>query len=144
MATEMPHGRALDTDFMFTKLQVDDLEKSAAFYMAVCGLVELQRVEAEIAGRRVSEICYRSTYPGGPMFILAKFHDAPKGHNDELILGFATRNLEAFLARAELAGGSVAEPIQENPRAGLRHAFVRDIEGHLLQVSQPVGQSGSA
>jgi len=139
MPVEMPYGRTLDSDFMFTKLQVDDLEKSAAFYGAVCGLVELQRIDAEITGRRVSEICYRSTYPGGPMFILVKFHDSPKGHNDELILGFATKDLDALLKRAEAAGGSVAEPIQENPQAGMRHAFVRDVEVHLLQISQSMG-----
>jgi lactoylglutathione lyase len=139
MANGAPADRTQDTDFMFTKLLVDDLEKAAAFYASVCGLVELQRLDAEIAGRPVSEICYKPTYPGGPLLILAKFHGAPKPANDELILGFSTKDLESFLKRVEEAGGHVVQQIQQDPRSGLRHAFFEDIEGHLVQISSTMG-----
>lgn len=138
MTSEIPYGRTLDADFMFTKLLVDDLEKSAVFYASVCGLVELHRLDAEITGRKVSEIVYKPTYSGGPMLVLTKFHDAPKPNYDELILGFATKDLEAFLKRVEKAGGCVVEQIQTNPQVGFRHAFIKDAEGHLAQVSQAI------
>ena len=61
MAYEIPHGRTLETDFMFTKLLVNDLEKSAAFYSTVIGLIEMNRMEAEITGRKITEIVYMAT-----------------------------------------------------------------------------------
>jgi len=139
VAYEIPHGRSLDTDFMFTKLVVDDLENSASFYASVCGVVEMQRVEAEITGRKVSEIVYLPTYKGGPMFILAKFHDAPKPAKDEVILGFAATDLDGFAARVEAAGGRVLENGAADNSSGFRHIFVADIEGNVLQVSQALG-----
>ena len=51
MANGVPHGKTLDADFMFTKLQVSDLDKAGAFYTAVFGLVEMHRIDAAIAGR---------------------------------------------------------------------------------------------
>ena len=139
MAYEIPHGRSLDTDFMYTKLLVDDLEKAAAFYASVCGLIEMQRVEAEIIGRKISEIVYLPTYKGGPLFVLAKFKDAPKPANDEVILGFAAKDLEAFAARVEAAGGRVLDKSGADNASGFGHIFVADVEGNVLQVSQSQG-----
>jgi lactoylglutathione lyase len=138
MAYEIPHGRSLDTDFMFTKLLVDDLEAAAAFYTSVCGVIEMHRVEAEILGRKVHEIVYMPTYQGGPMFILAKFSGGPKPASDEVILGFATKDLDALLSRAEAAGGRVLEKSAADHPSGFRHAFVADPEGNPLQISQAV------
>lgn len=135
MAYEMPHAKTLDADFMFTKLVVDDLEKSAKFYESVFGVVEMHRLEAVITGRKVSEVVYQSTYANGPMFILLKFHDAPKAITNELMLGFSTKDMDALLKRAEQAGGRT-EQIQEDPNMGLRTAFIRDPEGHIVQISQ--------
>ncbi|MDD3797578.1 MAG: VOC family protein [Novosphingobium sp.] len=140
MASQIPHGKTLDTDFMFTKLVVKDLARAVDFYSAVIGLVEMNRVEAEIAGRKVSEVVFMPTYPGGPMFILAQFHDMEKPSNDELILGFATKDIDAAVERAVKAGGGVAEPAHEIPGAGgMKVAFVTDPEGHLVQLSQTGG-----
>ena len=139
MANGVPHGKTLDADFMFTKLQVSDLDKAGAFYTAVFGLVEMHRIDAAIAGRGLSEVIYMPTYEGGPMFILAKFHDASKPSTDELILGFATKDLDALLARVETAGGRVVEVIAAGAQSPFRTAFVSDGEGHLVQVSQARG-----
>ena len=77
------------------------------------------------------------TYPGGPMFILAQFHDTQAPAGNELILGFATKDIAGFIARAERAGGRVLEPAREVPGAGgMQIAFVSDPEGHVLQLSQ--------
>ena len=136
MAHQIPHGRTFDADFMFTKLLVNDLDKSAAFYGSVFGLIEMHRVEAEIMGRKISEIVYQPTYAGGPMFILGKFHDTSRPANDELGLGFSTKDMDALLKRVEAAGGSVAQ-VQEG--GGFKNAFVKDTEGHLVQISQAMG-----
>ena len=136
MTNTVPHGSNADAQFSFSKLLVDDLEKTAAFYKSVCGLVEQQRVDATIAGKPISEITFLPTYPGGGSLTLLKFLGAPKPHNDEMILGFTTSDLEAFVDRAKAAGGRVADPIRAMPEHRLRVAFVQDVEGHLIEVVQ--------
>jgi len=137
MATQIPHAKAQDTDFMFTKLQVKDLDRAIAFYTSVVGLVEMNRVEAEIAGRKVTEVVFMPTYAGGPMLILTQFHDTEAPAANELILGLATKDIAEFIARAEWAGGRVLEQPREVPgMGGMQVAFIADFEGHVLQISQ--------
>jgi lactoylglutathione lyase len=123
-------------DFGFTKLVVSDLERSAAFYKAVCGLEESGRVDADIAGRKISEIMLQPTTPGGATLVLLRFHDLPRPASDEVILGFMTPDLEAFLTRTRGAGGRVYEDTKSMPEHGVRVAFVKDVEGHLIEVVQ--------
>lgn len=125
---------ALRTQFGFTKLLVDDLERVAAFYKSVCDLQETVRVESEIAGRRISEIMFAPTGEGAGTFVLLKFLDAPKPTNDEVILGFITTDVDAFIARAVAAGGSVAQAAYDNVEHGVKVGFVKDVEGHLIEV----------
>jgi lactoylglutathione lyase len=122
--------------FGFTKLLVNDLEATAEFYKAVCGLTETARVDAKIGGRPISEILFAPAYQGAATFVLLKFLDAPKPTNDEVILGFSTEDLEAFVERAKAAGGAVVEAPYDNPEHGVRVAFVTDVEGHLIEVVQ--------
>jgi len=122
--------------FGFTKLLVDDLERTAVFYKSVCGLVETVRVTSTIAGRRIDEILFNATGEGGATFALLKFAGAPKPAHDEVILGFVTPDLEAFVQRVGAAGGAVVEGIRTIPEHGVRVAFVTDVEGHLLEVVQ--------
>jgi len=137
MASQIPHAKTQDTDFMFTKLQVKDLDRAVAFYSSVIGLVEMNRVEAEIAGRKVSEVVFMPTYPGGPMLILAQFHDTQSPAANELILGFSTKDIAGLVARAEQAGGRVLEAAKEVPgMGGMQVAFIADAEGHVIQLSQ--------
>ena len=119
--------------FGFTKLLVDDLEKAATFYANVCGLRELARVESEIEGRPIREIMYHPTADAGATFVLLQFMDQPVAGSD-VILGFQTEDVASFVERALAAGGSLADPIKSLPEHGVKVAFVRDVEGHLLEV----------
>jgi catechol 2,3-dioxygenase-like lactoylglutathione lyase family enzyme len=120
--------------FGFTKLLVDDLDRCATFYKDVCGLVETGRVDSSINGRPISEILFAATGEGAGTFVLLKFVGSPKPHNDEVITGFITDDLEAFCARVEAAGGRVTDPIRSQPEHGVKVAFVTDVEGHLIEV----------
>lgn len=120
--------------FHFTKLLVNDLEKSAAFYKSVCGLTEINRVQDTINGRPISEILFEHTKKGGGYLVLLKFLDTDKPVHGEVILGFRTANLEAFLERVRAAGGRVTDEIRSMPEHNLRVAFVEDVEGHLIEV----------
>lgn len=122
--------------FGFTKLLVNDLDRTAAFYKSVCGLVEIARVTDAIAGRQIQEVLFNATGEGGATFVLLKFVGAPKPTNDEVIIGFVTSDLEAFVQRACAAGGALAEGIRAVPAHGVKVAFVTDVEGHLLEVVQ--------
>lgn len=120
--------------FGFTKLLVDDLDRAAAFYTEVCGVKEQYRVESEIGGRAIREILFEATAPGAATFVLLKFVDAPKPSNDEVILGFITDDVDAFCERALAAGGSLVETPRAQPKHGVKVGFVRDVEGHLIEV----------
>jgi lactoylglutathione lyase len=122
--------------FSFTKLLVDDLERCAVFYKEVCGLVETGRVESEINGRAISEILFAPTSEGGATFVLLKFAGSPRPHNDEVITGFITDDVDAFCVRVEGAGGRVTQSAKAMPEHGVRVAFVEDVEGHLIEVVQ--------
>lgn len=126
------------TQFGFTKLLVADLEKSAAFYTAVCGLVESTRIEAEIAGRRIVEILYQPTAPGAATLVLLHYADAVKPSAEEVILGFTTTDVRAFVARALAAGGSLLQEPHTLADMKIDVAFVKDPEGHLIEVVQPL------
>ena len=122
--------------FGFTKLVVGDLEKAADFYSYVCGLTELARVDAVIDGRAISEIMYNATAQGAATFVLLAFLDAPQPASSEVILGFITADLPAFLERTLSAGGTIVSDIARQPEHAVSVAFVRDVEGHLIEVVQ--------
>lgn len=71
----------------FTKLIVQDLDKVAAFYGAVCGLVEEAQADAEIAGRPIRELYFKSNPPGTGNFTLTKFIDVEKSARSRLSWG---------------------------------------------------------
>ncbi|GAB5453357.1 MAG: hypothetical protein Hals2KO_36850 [Halioglobus sp.] len=126
--------------FGFSKLLVHDLEKCATFYTAVCGLTELARVDAEIAGRPISEIMFNTTGEGAAMFVLLKFMDAEPGNGQGVIQGFQTNDIAAFVQRAIDAGGELVDPIRDDPDHGVRVAYVSDIEENLIEVVQVTEQ----
>jgi len=136
MTEAFQHASTGDAHFSFTKLVVDDLEQAHAFYTSVCGLVEQFRYESEIGERGISEICYAPTGPGGGSFTLLKYLNTPRPAGGEVILGFTTGDIDAFVARAVAAGGRVVDPVRDMPDLNLRVGFVADCENHLIEVVQ--------
>ena len=124
--------------FGFTKLVVGDLDKSAAFYEAVCGLTQQARIDAEIGGRKISEIIYDATGKGGGNFVLLAYHDTPSPAAGETITGFMADDVHAFVARAVAAGGKVYQEARDAAEHGLTVGFVTDPEGHLIEVIKPL------
>lgn len=120
--------------FGFTKLVVHDLERCAAFYQQVCGLTEMARVQDGIGGRKIDEILFHPTREGAATFVLFKFLDRDSPANNEVILGFETADLAAFVERVRVSGGKVIEGIKSMPEHGVKVAFVTDPEDHLIEV----------
>jgi len=122
--------------FGFTKLVVDDLERCAVFYSKVFGLTETIRVSDDIAGRRIDEIMYQPTSPGGSSFVLLRFPDEATTGPAGVIPGFITTDIEALVERAVAAGGTVIEPPLDRPAHGVTTTFIEDPEGRLIEVVQ--------
>ena len=122
--------------FGFTKLIVGDLDKAAAFYKSVCGLTEQARVEDRLGGRAISEIIFAPAYQGGASFVLLAYPDTPRPSSGEVILGFATPDVDAFVDRVLAGGGVVVDPAVSRPEHGVRVAIVKDPEEHLIEVVQ--------
>ena len=57
----------------------------------------------------------------------------------EAVQGFITTDLDAACARALAHGGSVPQPIHEEPDFGVRVAFILDPEGHICEVVEMTG-----
>ena len=125
-----------DASFGFTKLIVADLDKAAAFYKSVCGLTEQARVEDKLGGRAIVEIIFAPAYQGGASFVLLTYPDTPKPASGEVILGFATPDVDAFVGRVVAGGGAVVDEAVSRPDHGVRVAIVKDPEGHLIEVVQ--------
>ncbi len=131
-----PAGSRHGMTYIFSKTFVHDLGAMAAFYEEVLGLVPFNRHQDQMFGRRIEEITYQASYPGGPALTLIQFLDSEAPATGEAVQGFMTADLEGVVERAKSAGGSVPDPIRHVPEFGLRVAFVIDPEGHLNEVIQ--------
>jgi predicted enzyme related to lactoylglutathione lyase len=120
--------------FSCTKLVVADLEKACTFYKSVFGLTEQNRVNAAIEGRPISEIMFNPTAPGGATFVLLAYTDTSTPSLSESITLFITPDLAGLLKKALAAGGQVVDEMRDMPEHGVKVAFVRDVEGHLIEV----------
>jgi len=127
--------------FGFCKLIVDDLEAAARFYRQVFGIADWTRVTKEhsaTTGGPIDEITFRPTANGGPSLTLLKLLDRAAPPLGETVLGFITPNLVALLERAIAAGGCVASAVEAQLEHRVKVAFVRDPEGHLIEVVELV------
>lgn len=120
--------------FNFTKLVVADLEQAATFYKTVFGFQEWQRVEAEIEGRALKEVIFQPLAEGQPSLVLLHFVDSPSARDGEVILGFTVKGIDGVFDRVTAAGGKVSVPVHPAEDHGILVGFVRDIEGHLLEI----------
>lgn len=119
----------------FPKLVVRDLEAVAAFYRAVCGYGEGQRIEDAIAGSPIAEIIFAKPEGGAELVLLTFIEGSPPSPSGVMIV-YDTDDLEAFQTRVLAAGGSVVEPIKalDFGAASMRMAIFADIEGYMLEV----------
>jgi len=128
-----------DGAFTFTKLIVGDLERSAAFYSDVCGLAEVNRIDADSDSGPLTEIILGGgDAPASATLILIRYHGQPVAPKGDSILGFYTADIDAFLERLVAAGGSVTSPVKALPEAGLKYAMATDNEGHIIEPLQRI------
>ena len=125
------------TSFTFAKLVVADLDAAQRFYEAVSGLSDPGEIKSAIAERPMRELVYYDA-AGRPLLILFSFEDDEPVGKGDMILGFATPDIEGFVARVLANGGSVLEPTHVSSAAGggVQVAILADPEGHWIEVVQ--------
>lgn len=123
------------SEVAFAKLVVRDLDAMAAFYRAVCGYGDGQRIEDAIAGKPVVEIVFGKS-EGGAELVLLTYTDGPAPSPSGVMIVFNTPDLEAFQTRVLAAGGSVMDPIKTLEFGGnrMRIGIFADIEGYVLEA----------
>ena len=93
-------------------------------------------MNAAIEGRPISEIMFNPTASGGATFVLLAYTDTATPALSESITLFITPDLAGLLDKARIAGGQIVDEMRDMPEHGVKVAFVRDIEGHLIEVVQ--------
>lgn len=136
MADPRPTGTGLGMTYIFAKTFVHDLDAMASFYENVFGLIPFGRHQDQMLGRKIDEVTYQASYPGGPALTLIKYLDSTGPSVGEAVQGFMSDDLEALVARALSHGGTVPDPICEVPAYNLKVVFVLDPEGHVNEVIQ--------
>lgn len=124
--------------FSAAKLVVADLEKCARFYGAVFGLEPAARVDAELNGRNFSEIIYSKASPEAASFVLFAYHDAPTPVGGETIVVFRTDDVDKTVKLFCKHGGVLDYGPEAWPDHGVKSAFLRDIEGHVVELIEVI------
>jgi len=136
MADVRPSGATRDAQYGFSKIFVHDLDAMAAFYEEVFGLIPFGRHQDAMFGRKIDEITYQATYPGGSSLTLIKYLDSTGPSLGESVQGFTTTDIQALVRRAQAMGGRIPDPIRRIDAFKLQVVFVLDPEGHVNEVVQ--------
>lgn len=128
------------TGYAFTKIIVSDLTAMERFYCDALGLSVKTRIEVDKPGYALREtVLVVGDDDGGTLLNLVQYLDRPYPAPGEATIGLSVSDMDAVIAAAVAAGGTVVTPPVELPDHGLKIAYVGDPEGHLLELLQTVG-----
>ncbi len=118
--------------FVWTTIQVSDLDRSLAFYHDLLGMPLCERFQGT-----GNEIAILGDPQGTKLELLCS--PAPKAENpgQGLSLGLAPEDLDQLLAKLQAAGLEVSPPISPNPN--LIFHFVKDPDGYTVQLVKQLG-----
>ncbi len=112
------------SDAQITFLPVADLERSRAFYEGVLGLqLVVDQGTCHIFAAAVA------AYVGTCL-------DEEACIADGVIITFVTDDVDGWCGRIASTGGSVERGPEHNDRFGIYHAFLRDPDGHLIEIQR--------
>lgn len=121
----------------FVKIIVADVDGVFNFYARVLGVEAHRRVQSGLGEDALEEII---SLPiggaGAPSLIIKSYVNRPAPKPGELQLGVVVSDVDAVLAAAVAAGGTIAQPARDATEHGVRVAFFRDIEGHMVEIVQ--------
>ncbi|MCD2112918.1 VOC family protein [Rhodococcus rhodochrous] len=124
------------TRFAFTKIFVENIQAEADFYAAAFGMKEKNRLTVGRGNDAVEEIILTSGRGDDSSLIVWRYVERPTPPLGESVLGFNVTDIAATVRAVEEAGGTVDTPIEEMPDIGFAVVFVKDPEGHLIEIAQ--------
>lgn len=121
--------------FTFTKLIVSDVDSLFAFYSSVFGLVERARVRQGEGENELDEIIMDSSAPASiATLVIKRYPNRPVPAPGEATLGFIVDDVDATVAKAVANRGSIYRAAQTQAQHGVKVAFIKDSDGHLIEV----------
>ena len=131
---------AQETRLRSTRVSATDVQKTATFYQAAFGLKDIRHVDRD---GKVYEIImnYGATVKEAEesratkVVIILRGKDAPAPSVSNLI--FEVKDLDAVIAKATGAGGTVSRPVTKSATSGSRIAFVKDPSGNEIELIEP-------
>lgn len=122
--------------FGFTKLIVSDVDNLYTFYNRVFGLVQKARVRQGEGENELDEIIMGTDEEGysHPTLIIKRYPNRPVPVPGEVTLGFVVDDVDATVEKAWVEGGSVHRAAQAQPQHGVKVAFIKDSDGHLIEI----------
>jgi catechol 2,3-dioxygenase-like lactoylglutathione lyase family enzyme len=111
-------------DALITFIYVDDLRRSDDFYRRDLGLTP-------VTDQTVCRI-YRISGSGFLGVCTTDRPVTPEG----LIITLVRQDVEAFCERLVANGVVLEQSPTHNPRFGITHAFLRDPDGHLIEIQR--------
>jgi lactoylglutathione lyase len=133
------------TAFDFTKILVGDLAAAERFYVGALRFTVVTRLAHGDGERALEEVIL---LPAGAertstQLVIKRYVNRPAPAPGEAILGFHVDDIEATIAAALAYGGSIDHPPVDVPDHALRVAYVKDHEGHLIELLQSVAQAAT-
>jgi predicted enzyme related to lactoylglutathione lyase len=124
--------------YAFTKIIVADLAAMERFYCDGLGLRVQTRIAVDKPGYALRETVL-VVGESGTLLNLVQYLDRPCPPPGEAVVGLSIDDMNAVIAAATEAGGSVVTPPVDIPDHQLKVAYIADPEGHLLELLQPLG-----
>ena len=113
--------------FVWTTLQVEDLDRSLAFYNGLLGLPIVERFQGT-----GNEIAMLGETNGTHLELVCKGQPAPEPPGQGISVGIAFPSLDAISETLSNAGCKVSPLISPNPN--VRFRFVSDPDGYTVQL----------
>ena len=126
------------TSIYYFKMVVEDSEVLARFYDQVFGLKEVQRFDALAADDPHLEIII-SAGEGEGRISLMHYTNKPAPARGEAAISFVVEDVDAVVAAAQAAGGTIVRAAETMEEHKVRYAIITDPEGHGIEVMQIFG-----
>ena len=136
LVTTMP-AHAQETRLRSARVSAPDVAKTAAFYQAVFGMKEIRHVDREGALFEVimnygADAAAAGKSMATKLVVILRAKDAPGPSVSNLVFG--VKNLDAVIAKAIKAGGTLSRPMAKPAAGASKIGFVKDPAGNELEL----------
>ena len=134
--------------FKFTKIIVTDVDRLFAFYRDTFGMTQIARIRQGEGKDELDEIVMGSAGSArganaGHSLVIQRYPNRPIPACGEMTLGFIVADIDQAIKVAVAAGATIDRPVWAEAEHGIHVAFIKDPDGHLIEVVQMLEHQGS-